>query len=88
MPIPKGWNAAGPGIRRRGRFRRTVAAHRHRPGLYRTSDFIVLDEPTAAIDPLEERAIFIAGSRKFPEENRPSSSPTGWAPPGSRTALW
>lgn len=27
-------------------------------GLYRTSDFIVLDEPTAAIDPIEENRVF------------------------------
>ncbi|MCL1829910.1 MAG: ABC transporter ATP-binding protein/permease [Oscillospiraceae bacterium] len=27
-------------------------------GLYRTNDFIVLDEPTSAIDPIEEREIF------------------------------
>ena len=35
-------------------------------GLYRTSDFIVLDEPTAAIDPLEESNIY----RRFAEISR------------------
>ena len=28
-------------------------------GLYRTSDFIVLDEPTAAIDPIEETRVYL-----------------------------
>lgn len=56
-------------------------------GLYRTSDFIVLDEPTAAIDPLEESNIY----RRFAEISRGKTAlivTHRLAPPGSRTALW
>ena len=45
-----------------GQWQRTAMAR----GLYRDHDFIILDEPTSAIDPLEETAVY----RLFAEHSR------------------
>ncbi len=56
-------------------------------GLYRRHNLIVLDEPTSAMDPLEETRVY----ERFAELSRDktaSSSPTDWVPRRLGTGFW
>ncbi|MBQ8953229.1 MAG: ATP-binding cassette domain-containing protein, partial [Clostridia bacterium] len=66
-----------------GQWQRVAIAR----GLYRVHGLIVLDEPTAAIDPLEETRVY----RQFAALSRGKTAvivTTAWAPRGSRSASW
>ena len=49
--------------------------------LYKNGPILILDEPTAALDPIAENDIY----QKYSDMTA-GSSPTGWRPPASVTA--
>ena len=51
-------------------FRRRVSSHRHRRALYKDALFVILDEPTAALDPIAEAEIYEQFSQMTAGKNR------------------